>query len=147
MFEFLFKYSRPDYARSELVYLGDWPAWLLYALLLAALALVVTGLYRHRSRARWYQLAAIGGLQVLVAALVVWALGEPSLATERLRDGENTVALVLDTSESMALGEPESRFRQAEASLAAALDNDAPSLVVRHYEMGGSARAVESFAG
>ena len=38
MFEALFKYSREDFARSELVYLGEWPDWILYGLAFVAVA-------------------------------------------------------------------------------------------------------------
>ena len=81
MFEFLFKYSRADYARSELVYLGDWPAWLLTGLVIAALVAIATGLILRRRQARWYQLLAVGGLQLAMVALIAWALFEPTLAT------------------------------------------------------------------
>ena len=38
MFEILFKYPREDFARSELIYAGDWPTWLLVLLTSVALA-------------------------------------------------------------------------------------------------------------
>jgi uncharacterized membrane protein len=145
LFEFLFKYSHADYARSELVYLGDWPAWLLTGLVIAAVIAITTGLILRRRQARWFQLSAVGALQLAMVALVAWALFEPTLATDRLRDGENAVALVVDTSESMAHGEPDTRFEQALASLAVVLDGDSPDLAVRHYEMGATARPVDSF--
>ncbi len=146
MFDALFKYSRADYARGELVYLGDWPAWLLYGLMLITVVSVAALLYRRRGVARWYQLAAVGVLQVAMIAVVVWALYEPSLATDRLRDGENAVALVLDTSESMTIGSPEPRFETALQRLSDALDSDElPGLAIRHYELGATAAPVESF--
>ena len=48
MFEFLFKYPRDDYARSELIYAGDWPTWVLVLLLTFALAGMSWLLYRRR---------------------------------------------------------------------------------------------------
>jgi len=146
LFELLFKYPPADYARSELVYLGDWPAWLLSLLLVATLAAIAGVLLTRRARTRWYRLAAIGVLQAVVAAVIVWALRLPSLATERLRDGENTVALVLDASASMAIGEPQSRFRQALENLASVPGSEAPDLSLRYYELGAGPRAVDSFA-
>ena len=38
MFEFLFNYSPAVYARSEFVFLGAWPVWVLVVLILAAAA-------------------------------------------------------------------------------------------------------------
>ena len=111
MFEALFKYSRADYARSELIFAGDWPAWLLYALAIVAVCGVATLLYQRRGNARWYQLVLIGALQLSMLAVVLWALTQPTLTTDRLRDGENTVALVLDNSSSMAYGAPVPRFQ------------------------------------
>lgn len=145
MFEALFKYSRADYARSELVFSGDWPVWMPYVLAIAAIIGITTLLYYRRGNARWYQLAAIGTLQVGMVALVIWVLLQPTLATDRLREGENTIALVLDSSASMSYGAPESRFQNALQSLSGALQDDAPNLSVRHYELGTSARSVESF--
>ena len=145
MFEALFKYSRADYARSELVFNGDWPVWMPYVLVVVAIIGITTLLYYRRGNARWYQLAAIGVLQLSMVALVIWVLLQPTLTTDRLREGENTIALVLDTSASMSYGAPESRFQNALQSLSGALQNDAPNLSVRHYELGTSARTVESF--
>jgi uncharacterized membrane protein len=146
LFEALFKYGRDDYARSELVYQGDWPTWLLYAIAVIAATGVATLLYRRRGSAHWSQLAAIGALQLAMVAVVIWMLLQPTLATDRLRDGENTVALVLDSSGSMAYGTDDNRFEVAQSSLAAALsDDDAPDLTVRHYELGAGASAVDNF--
>ena len=148
MFEALFKYSREDYARSELVYLGDWPAWLLYGLPVIALIGIAVLLYLRRGNARWFQLFSIGALQIAMLAVVIWALLQPTLATDRLRAGENSVALVLDASESMAYGVAQSRFQTSLQSLSGALeDGDMPDLSIRHYEMGSSASGVDSFTG
>ena len=146
MFEALFKYSREDFARSELLYLGDWPAWVIYGLGVVAFISVVTLLYFRRGSAGWRQLAAVGALQLSMVALVVWVLLQPTLATDRLREGENTIALVLDNSASMAHDRPVSRFSSALQSLSGVLqDDDAPDLTIRYYELGASANAVESF--
>ncbi|MGI9204390.1 MAG: hypothetical protein ACR2Q3_10295 [Woeseiaceae bacterium] len=146
MFEFLFKYSREDYARSELVFAGDWPPWLIYGLIVLFVVAAVAGLYRHRGNSSPAQLVTIGFLQVLMMLLVIIMLLQPTLTTERLRDGENSVALVLDNSESMAQGAAESRFAMARRNLAAAVETeDAPNLTLRHYELGESSIAVESY--
>jgi uncharacterized membrane protein len=146
LFEFLFKYSRDDYARSELVYLGDWPVGLLAALTIIAAAGITFLLYRRRRGARAHQLAAVAVLQLAMLGVVIWALMQPTLATDRLREGENAVALVADASQSMAYGDPDTRFNRALASLDDALSaEDAPDLVTRYYELGAASRAVDSF--
>ncbi|MGI9261139.1 MAG: hypothetical protein ACR2QR_03835 [Woeseiaceae bacterium] len=146
MFEALFKYSRVDYLRSELVYLGDWPAWALYSLAAVAAVAIATLLYFRRRDARWYQLAAIGGLQLAMVGVVIWALLQPTLATDRLREGENSIAMIVDASESMLHGEDESRFSVALNALSDVLTgNDAPDMSARYYELGASARPVDSF--
>jgi len=148
LFEALFKYSRADFARSDLVYLGEWPDWLTGGLLLVALAGIATLLYYRRRGARWYQLLSIGGLQLAMLAVVIWALQQPNLATDRLRDGENSIAMIIDASGSMAQGRGETRFEQALAAMSSVLsDESAPALGVRYYEMGASARPVDSFLG
>ena len=69
---------------------------------LAALFLVAVGgivaiiylLYRRRHAARFIQLISIGLLQFGLLALALWLLKLPTLSTEKLRDGQNTVAAV-----------------------------------------------------
>mgnify|MGYP001823612067 FL=1 len=92
MFEFQFKYTRADYARSELVYLGEWPAWLLYGSVIVAVVGAIAALWLRKQDARWYLLAAFAVLQCAMIGLVAWVLLQPTLATDRLREGENAVA-------------------------------------------------------
>ena len=146
MFEILFKYPRDDYARSELVYTGDWPGWLLVLLAAFAIAGISWLLYRRRAAVPWPNIAVVWMLQLAMLAVVIWVLRQPTLTTEILRAGENTVAIVLDNSESMGYGETESRLQQASRSLSASLSQDrAPDLSVQHYELSDRARPVDSF--
>ena len=117
MFEVLFKYPRDDYARSELIYAGDWPVWLLVLLSAFALAGISWLLYRRRRTVPLSHIAVVWLLQIAMLAVVVWMLRQPTLSTESLRAGENAVAFVLDASESMAYGEAESRLVEAARSL------------------------------
>jgi uncharacterized membrane protein len=147
LFEFLFKYPREDYARGELIFAGNWPDWVLYFLTAIAVLSISFFLYRRRGSAKWQQLSAIWVLQLSMLAVVIWVLTQPALSTEQLRAGENAVALVLDSSESMTYGDADSRFQQALRSLSGALQEDASlNLIVRHYELGATATAVTSFA-
>lgn len=146
LFELLFKYSRADYARSELIYVGSWPDWLLVLLggvAAAGIGFMLARRYRDVSN---FRLAGIGILQLAMVAVVIWMLEQPTLTTERLREGENSVALVLDTSASMAYGDGQSRIQDALVALGGVLEmDDAPDLDVRYYELGDSARSVSSF--
>ena len=146
MFEFLFKYTRADYARSEMVYASEWPQWLMFAIAVIAVVAIGAGLYQRRRGAAGQQLLAVGVLQLAMLAVVMWVLLQPTLTTEKVREGENTVALVLDRSSSMAYGAPVSRFQTAMQSLAGVVENeDAPEFAVRHYELGATAETVTSF--
>lgn len=146
MFEFLFKYTRADYARSDLIYASEWSQSLLIVIAVIAVAAIGAGLYSRRRSAAGQQLVAIGILQLAMLAVVMWALLQPTLTTEKVREGENTVALVLDRSSSMAYGAPVSRFQLAMQSLAGVVENEnAPEFAVRHYELGSTAETVTSF--
>ncbi len=146
MFEFLFNYPRDDYARSELIYTGDWPLWLLVLLSTAAIAGISWFLYQRRSAVQPPQMLAIWALQVAMLALVIWVLQQPTLSTEQLRPGENAVAFVLDNSESMVYGDSESRLQLAMRSLSTSLAEDSSlELSVQHYELSDRARSVDSF--
>ena len=146
MFEFLFNYPRDDYARSELIYTGDWPLWLLVLLITFALAGISWLLYRRRGSVQPPQMLAIWVLQVAMLAVVIWVLQQPTLSTEQLRAGDNAVAFVLDNSESMAYGDAESRLQQAMRSLSSSLAEDSTlDMTVQHYELSDRARSVDSF--
>jgi len=146
LFETLFKYPRDDFARSELVYAGDWPLWLLILLIGGAVAGISWLLYRRRHVVAAPQMLAVWLLQVAMLALVIWVLLQPALRIEQLRAGENAVALVLDHSESMAYGESESRLQQAVRSLKSPLaEDEALNLSVQHYEISDRARPVDNF--
>ena len=146
MFEFLFKYPRDDFARSELIYAGDWPTWLLVLLTSVALAGISWLLYRRRGFMRSPQMIAVWVLQVAMLAVIIWVLQQPTLGTEQLRAGENAVAFVLDNSESMAYGESESRLQQAMRSLSDSLAEDRTlDMSVQYYELSDRARSVDSF--
>ncbi len=117
MFEFLFNYSRDDYARSELVFTAGWPGWLPWLLLLVATAAIAWMLVRRRREGTLPQLAVLGLLQVAMIALVIVVLMQPALRTEQLKPGENVVALVADRSASMAYGQDVPRLDIARDNL------------------------------
>jgi uncharacterized membrane protein len=118
LFEFLFKYSRETFARSEFLFASGWPLWLLVALVVVAAVALGISLVRNRHDLSWLKLGVIGLVQLALVATLLVMLWRPALLTQTLRAGENTVALLLDTSASMSYGEGErSRLQLAVAAL------------------------------
>jgi uncharacterized membrane protein len=146
LFEFFFKYSLPDYARSDLVFTAEWPTWLLPLGAAIAVAGLSTMLWRQRRSATLGQLLSVWALQLAMLALVGVLLLQPALKTEQLKPGENTVALVIDNSASMAYGEGRRRFDVARESLAAAIPLDSTGLTAKRYAISAATEPVETFA-
>ena len=118
MFEFLFKYSRETFARSEFLWASGWSQWLLVALIAVAALALGASLLRNRHDLPWLKLGVIGVLELALVATLLVMLWRPALLTQTLRAGENTVAVLLDTSASMSYGEGErSRLQLAVAAL------------------------------
>lgn len=147
MFEFLFNYSREEFARGSLLYAGSWPAWALTLLALTGTVLIVGFLLQRRRQTSVPRLLAVAALQLSMLAVVIFLLREPTLETELLKPGENTVALVADGSESMIYGETRSRFELATASLENALGDERPNVETRRYLMADGAVSVDTFDG
>jgi uncharacterized membrane protein len=151
MFEFLFKYPRQAFADSEFVLASGWPTWLLFALGVVCAALIAGTLFWQRKSLRWWQLGTLGLLQVLMLALVLFVVWQPALVNERLLKGENAIAVMLDTSASMALvdGEgqaPVSRMAQARELLTpAALKELSDTYQVLPYAFAERADSLPAF--
>ena len=98
--EWLFKYSLRTFEQGELVFAGLGLVWWLAAGLLVALGIVFA---RRLAHWPWARRVAIHGLQLAAAALVLGLIAGPTLQVMRVAQGVNTVAVLLDTSASMAL--------------------------------------------
>lgn len=147
MFELLFKYSRDDYGRSDLVFTGDWPLWLIVGLTVIAAAAIGYFLARRGHGVTLPQLLFVGLLQYTAILIVLAMLLQPALKTDRLAPGENTLALLLDTSESMRYGRDASRLDLARQYLADVEASIADlTLAMRRYEVADTARRVATFA-
>lgn len=105
MFELFFKYPLAAYRKGDWVFASGWPLWLL--VLLAALAAGGLAWHAQRSRSPLGQRAraVVWALQALAAALALALLWQPALAVQSLRNRQNAVAVLVDASRSMALGE------------------------------------------
>jgi uncharacterized membrane protein len=109
MFEFLFKYSPTVFSKGKFVLLGQWPAWLMAVLAVAAAAGLGYLIWsRRRSVApsmRGPRTAVVWALQTLMVCLLLFLLWQPALSIATLRPQQNIVALVIDDSKSMAASE------------------------------------------
>ena len=113
MFTWLFKHPQALYQQGDLVFAGDFGLlWWLAAAVLLGLSIFFAR--RLRGWSVWRRVT-IHGLQLAAVALVLALLAQPALEVLRLAAGANTVAVLVDASESMALpsGEGESRFEVA----------------------------------
>ena len=100
-FEWLFKYPRQAYAQGELAFAGDFGVlWWATAAVLLTLGIVFG---RRVARFTMLRRASVYLLQVAAIALVLTLIAEPVLEVTRLAPGANTVAVLVDSSRSMAL--------------------------------------------
>ena len=100
-FEWLFKYPREAYAQGELAFAGDFGV-----LWWGAVAVLLTlGIVLGRRAARFTMLrrASVYLLQIAAIAVLLTLIAEPVLEVTRLAPGANTVAVLVDSSQSMAL--------------------------------------------
>jgi uncharacterized membrane protein len=147
VFEWLFKYTRAEYTRGELLLSSDWPlSWLIAAMLVGGCAVAALAWYRGRALG-WLRLGGMVLLQWAMLGLVLVELWQPALLLKTLRAGENAVALLLDDSASMALRDPLlSRMAQAQMVLAdPALTALTDEFKPRRYRFDSDAESIDSF--
>ena len=147
MFELLFKYPPTVFRKGEFLLASGWPAWLLILLI----AVAAGGLFRHLRR----NPGALDGprrrivwvLQCASVALLLLLLWRPAVSIQSLRSQQNVVAVLLDTSRSMTLGEGgPSRLEQARAVLnAGVIEQLREKFRVRLYGFSAGAHRLESF--
>ena len=148
MFEFFFKYPLTAFGKGRFVFAGGWPLWLLLVLVAAAGAGLWWHARRSSSRLQGRRPAAVWALQWAAVALALLMLWQPGLAVQSLKNRQNVVAVLLDTSRSMALGAGgRSRLQQAVAALEGpVLDELEKKFRVRLYAFAGYADRIESLA-
>lgn len=147
MFELSFKYPPAVFRESDLILANDWPLWLLYAGIALAFLLLLGSLLLRRTTLKLWQLLIVGGLQTAMAALVLLVLWQPALVSERLVKGENSVAILLDTSASMAQAENGStRMAQAQPLLSeSGLSDIAETYTILPFTFAADAESLDSF--
>jgi hypothetical protein len=148
LFEWLFKYTRAEYARGELLFSSDWPHAWAYAAFVAGAVLLALLAWRRGAALGWRRLAVLVVLQWCMLALVLAAAWQPALLLKTLSAGENAIAVLLDTSSSMALPDPQqTRAQQAQAALATApMRTLLKDYKPRRYEFASEATPVEQFS-
>ena len=100
-FEWFFKYPRQAYAQSELAFAGDFGVlWWIAAAVLLTLGIVFG---RRVMRFSMRRRATVYLLQISAIAVLLTLIAEPVLEVTRLAPGANTVAVLVDSSQSMAL--------------------------------------------
>ena len=105
MFEFLFKYPLTVYRKGEFVFSSGWPVWLLIALIAAAGGALFWHVNKNRARFEGRRPLAVWAFQAASVALILFLLWQPAISINSLRNQQNVVAVLLDTSRSMALTE------------------------------------------
>jgi uncharacterized membrane protein len=147
VFEWLFKYPWAEFARGRLMLAGAWPVAALWILWVAgAVLLTALAIRRHRSLAGW-QVGLVALLQTGVLGLALLLIWQPALFLQSLRSGENSVAVLLDNSESMAFVDGgTARMQQARSALASpALQRLAQNYSFQRYAFAAGAEPVSSF--
>ena len=119
MFEYLFKYPSPVFTRGRLVLLSAWPGWMLaaiIALFTVALALLT---YRKISTAapklRTWRVWVLWAMQSSFLALVLLLLWQPAMMVAALTSQQNIIAVVVDSSRSMAIPDSNGKTRESAA--------------------------------
>ena len=125
MFQFLFKYPTPVFAKGRFLFLAAWPAWLLPVMIGAAVTGLVL-LIRWRLRGALPELRSWRGrmicaLQSAFVSLVLFLLWQPAIIVAELSSQQNIIAVVVDDSRSMAIADSEGNKREDAA--VAALDS------------------------
>jgi len=147
MFEWLFKYPRDEFTHGEFVFASTWPQWVPVAAFVVGAAAIAFFLLRRRQMGA-LKLAAIGALQLAVLALALFILWEPSLVVRSLKTGENAIAVMLDTSESMGFTEGEqTRMQQAQGALGSeAFGRLGKDYALRRFVFARDASATEDYS-
>jgi uncharacterized membrane protein len=101
MLDFLLKYPQIVYDQGELIFAREWPPWIAVTCFVIILLVISAMLLIKRTSLKLPQLLSIWTLQVLMVVVVLMVIWQPAIMTEKLRSGDNVIAIMLDTSESM----------------------------------------------
>lgn len=119
MFQLLFRYPSPVFAKGHFVLLGPWPAWLLPALIVvltSGLAILIRRNLRNTAPGlgNWRGWA-IWSMQSALIALLLTLLWRPAMVVNELNSQQNIIAIVVDDSRSMAIADSDGKTRETAA--------------------------------
>lgn len=145
MFEFFFKYPLTVFRKGDFVFVSGWPLWLLALLIIAAAAVLAWHVRRRGARFSLPQQVGIWSLESALVALLLTLLWHPAVRVATLRPRQNVVAVLVDTSRSMAMKEStQSRLDKVQAALSSGLMQDLESrFQVRVYSFNSRLDRVE----
>src|SRR3984885_9819497 len=154
MFQFLFKYPSPVFAKGRFVLLSAWPGWLLPVLIVAfagALAFLVRWRLRDAApKLRSWRAWVVWGMQSALVALILLLLWQPAITVSALSSQQNIIAVVVDDSRSMAIADSSGKTRET-AALAALEDGILSGLQKRFqtrlYRLGSGITQVDGLKG
>lgn len=119
MFKFLFKYPSAAFTKGRFVLLSGWPAWVLVALIFAAVVglalLILRRLGNAETKLQSGRAGAIWAMQSALVALVLFLLWQPAMIVAELSSRQNIIAVVIDDSRSMAIADSGGKTREAAA--------------------------------
>ena len=145
MFEFFFNYPLSVWRKGEFLFASGWPVWLLILLAAGAASFLAWNLWNSSSRFTNRQKAALWGLQAAMAVLALLLLWRPALGIQSLRNQQNVVSILIDTSRSMGIGEgATSRIEQAYAALPPIVAALSEKFAVRLYSFAADVDRLES---
>ena len=101
MFDWLFNYPKSDFDAGTYSFATSLSVWLLAALIMIAAILLGWSLWRRRSQLSAGKLSTLWVLQTLVATILLTMIWRPTLKVDAISAGENSVAVLLDSSASM----------------------------------------------
>ena len=105
MFELLFKYPASLFHKGQFVLLTPWPIWALAIAILAAAGLLFWHVHRNHGMLSGLRPVAIWLLESGMVALILFLLWHPALSVATLRPQQNVVAILVDDSRSMSIGD------------------------------------------
>lgn len=109
MFEFFFKYPVPVFTKGKVVLLGSWPGWVLLLLIVLSVAglgwLIWRSLPEAAPKMRTWRAGVVWLLQSLLVTLVLVLLWKPAMTVAELKSQQNMIAVLVDDSRSMAIGD------------------------------------------
>ncbi|MBS1801521.1 MAG: hypothetical protein JSS95_17050 [Acidobacteria bacterium] len=154
MFELLLKYPGPVFSRGHFVLLSAWPAWLLVVLIAIAAGALALLTYRRIADAapklRNWRVWVLWAMQSAFVALVLLLLWQPAMMVAALTSQQNIIAVVVDSSKSMAIADENGKTREAAAI--DVLQNGVLAGIqkrfqTRLYRMGGGLTKIDGLGG